>query len=123
MCQATAFVNANADVYVGYAGWSAGGFDQTYNLTEVPIINADGTFTDVPIVSQCIVGTRFSNSTTGSSNSTNAVQFAASGTSSPVPSSTLVFKGGAMNYAMSTKQWAGLVVYNSLEVCSWAFCK
>jgi hypothetical protein len=109
MCQATAFVNANSDVYVGYAGWSAGGFDQTYNLTEVPIINADGTFTDVPIVSQCIVGTRQSNSTAVSSNSTNAVQFAASGTSSPVPSSSSVFKGGATNYAMSTKQWAGLV--------------
>jgi hypothetical protein len=45
----------------------------------------------------------------GSSNSANAAQFAASGTSSPVPCSALVFKGGATNYAMSTKQWAGLV--------------
>lgn len=51
-------MNTNSDVYLGYAGWGAGGFSATdYNLTETPF-TANGTFTDQKIVSQCIVGTR-----------------------------------------------------------------
>ena len=51
------FINANPDAYLGYVGWSAGGFDTKYNLTETPFGRA-GNFTDQPIVKQCIVGMR-----------------------------------------------------------------
>ncbi|RDW84828.1 hypothetical protein BP6252_02418 [Coleophoma cylindrospora] len=58
LCQTLTFINANSDVFMGYAGWAAGGFDQTYALAETPIKAANGNYTDVPIVTQCIVGTR-----------------------------------------------------------------
>ena len=62
MCQTLMFINANSDAYLGYNGWGAGGFSPTsYNLTETPMTTESGngtTFTDQPIVSQCIVGTR-----------------------------------------------------------------
>jgi len=58
LCQELMFINANDDIYLGYAGWSAGGFGTTYNLTLTPISNANGTFTDVPLLSECVVGTR-----------------------------------------------------------------
>ncbi|KAF5370416.1 hypothetical protein D9757_013143 [Collybiopsis confluens] len=53
MCQELAFLNANSDVYLGYTGWSAGGFAPSwdYNLTEVPTGN-----TDTFLVQQCIAG-------------------------------------------------------------------
>ena len=51
-------MNANSDVYLGYSSLAAGGFYATYNLTNTPILTGNGTFTDVPIVSQCVVGTR-----------------------------------------------------------------
>lgn len=51
------FINANSDAYLGYAGWSAGGFDTKYNLTLTPFGSA-GNFTDQPIMKQCIVGMR-----------------------------------------------------------------
>lgn len=58
LCNTLMFINANTDAYLGYSGWSAGGFSATdYNLTETPIGSA-GNFTDQPIVTQCIVGTR-----------------------------------------------------------------
>ncbi|KAH8687095.1 glycoside hydrolase superfamily [Tricladium varicosporioides] len=58
LCATLKFVNTNSDVYLGYAGWGAGGFSATdYNLTETPF-TANGTFTDQKIVSQCIVGMR-----------------------------------------------------------------
>lgn len=55
LCQELAYLNQNSDVYLGYITWAAGGFDQTYNLTETPIFNANGTVTDQPLVTQCVV--------------------------------------------------------------------
>ncbi|KAG4442571.1 hypothetical protein IFR05_001983 [Cadophora sp. M221] len=57
VCNMLMFINANSDAYLGYAGWSAGGFDTKYNLTETPFGSA-GNFTDQSIVKQCIVGMR-----------------------------------------------------------------
>ncbi|KAG8934241.1 Endoglucanase EG-II [Tulasnella sp. 418] len=53
MCEQVAFLKANSDVYLGYTGWSAGSFDSTYVLSEVPT-NAGGTWTDTLLVSSCL---------------------------------------------------------------------
>jgi endoglucanase len=62
VCQELIFINANDDVYLGYAGWAAGSFSATtYNLTETPFSITAGnttTFTDQQMVTQCIAGTR-----------------------------------------------------------------
>jgi endoglucanase len=47
--------SANADVYLGYTTWSAGGFDATYELTETPT-QSNGKWTDTSLVKQCVVG-------------------------------------------------------------------
>ncbi|GAW17020.1 hypothetical protein ANO14919_064690 [Xylariales sp. No.14919] len=53
LCDQIAYLNENADVYLGYVGWSAGSFDpQTYELSEVPTKNGD-TWTDSALVQAC----------------------------------------------------------------------
>ncbi|KAI1129150.1 glycoside hydrolase family 5 protein [Nemania abortiva] len=53
ICDQIAYVNENADVYIGYVGWSAGSFDpQTYELSEVPTKNGN-TWTDTSLVQAC----------------------------------------------------------------------
>jgi endoglucanase len=56
LCQELAALNANSDVYLGWFGWAAGNFDSTYVLSETPTKNGDGSFTDVPLVTQCVAG-------------------------------------------------------------------
>ena len=41
-------------VFLGYVGWAAGNFYSGYVLSEVPTQNADGTWTDTPLVAQCM---------------------------------------------------------------------
>lgn len=55
MCQQIQFLNQNADVYIGYTGWSAGGFSSTYELNETPVQNGNS-WTDTALVKSCIVG-------------------------------------------------------------------
>ena len=45
----------NADVYLGYTGWAAGGFAASYELNETPTQNG-GSWKDTSLVSSCIVG-------------------------------------------------------------------
>ncbi|KAI0554459.1 glycoside hydrolase family 5 protein [Xylaria curta] len=53
ICDQIAYVNANADVYLGYVGWAAGSFDpQTYELSEVPTKNGN-TWTDSALIQAC----------------------------------------------------------------------
>ncbi|KAI1816289.1 glycoside hydrolase family 5 protein [Poronia punctata] len=53
ICDQIAYVNQNADVYLGYVGWSAGAFDPaTYELSEVPQNNG-GSWTDTSLVQAC----------------------------------------------------------------------
>ncbi|KAI1193537.1 glycoside hydrolase family 5 protein [Nemania serpens] len=53
ICDQVAYLNENADVYLGYVGWSAGAFDpQTYELSEVPTNNG-GSWTDSALVQAC----------------------------------------------------------------------
>jgi len=53
LCQEIQYLNQNSDVYLGYVGWAAGGFDSTYELTETPTQNGN-TWTDTALVSACI---------------------------------------------------------------------
>lgn len=36
VCKALAYLDENADVYLGYLGWGAGSFDETYVLSLAP---------------------------------------------------------------------------------------
>ncbi|KAK8083381.1 glycoside hydrolase family 5 protein [Apiospora saccharicola] len=53
LCEQIAFVNKNSDVFLGYVGWSAGGFDGSYELTLTPTKNGN-TWTDTSLVKSCI---------------------------------------------------------------------
>ncbi|KAL1623754.1 Endoglucanase EG-II [Diplodia seriata] len=55
-CQQIEFLNKNADVFLGYTAWSAGGFDETYELVQTPIKGSDGTYTDRALTKKCTVG-------------------------------------------------------------------
>ncbi|KAI1756360.1 glycoside hydrolase family 5 protein [Xylaria castorea] len=53
ICAQIAYVNQNADVYLGYVGWSAGAFNaQTYELSEVPTKNGN-VWTDTALIKAC----------------------------------------------------------------------
>jgi endoglucanase len=41
-CEQIKYLNNNADVYLGYTGWSAGSFDSTYELVLTPTWNGNG---------------------------------------------------------------------------------
>ncbi|KAI8624438.1 glycoside hydrolase family 5 protein [Xylariaceae sp. FL1651] len=57
ICAQVKYVNQNADVYLGYVGWSAGSFDpRTYELSEVPTKNGN-TWTDTALVKSCFKNT------------------------------------------------------------------
>ncbi|KAI3326244.1 glycoside hydrolase family 5 protein [Xylariaceae sp. AK1471] len=53
VCDQIAYLNQNADVYLGYVGWSAGAFDpSTYELSEVPTKNGNS-WSDSALVKAC----------------------------------------------------------------------
>lgn len=54
LCEQVAFLKQNSDVFIGIVGWSAGGFDQTYELVETPTRNGNG-WTDTSLVKACLV--------------------------------------------------------------------
>ncbi|KAG8632033.1 hypothetical protein KVT40_001173 [Elsinoe batatas] len=51
VCEELDFMNKNSDVFLGWVGWSAGGFASTYELTLTPNGNRD-----VPLMTQCFAG-------------------------------------------------------------------
>ena len=55
MCDQIKYLNQNADVYIGYTGWAAGGFAATYELNETPT-QSGNSWTDTSLVKSCIVG-------------------------------------------------------------------
>ncbi|KAJ4356288.1 Endoglucanase EG-II [Didymosphaeria variabile] len=55
MCDQLKYLNQNADVYIGYTGWAAGGFASTYELNETPT-QSGSSWTDTSLVKSCIVG-------------------------------------------------------------------
>ncbi|KAI9720808.1 MAG: Endoglucanase EG-II [Candelaria pacifica] len=97
ICSAFDYLNANSDVYIGWAGWAAGSFDDTYILTETPILGADGKWTDTDTMKQCIAG-KFKNGTaTGSYTGSGAGAGAGAGNStlssnSPSGNSTATYR-------------------------------
>nr|ACH92572.1 endoglucanase III [Trichoderma sp. SSL] len=53
LCQQVQYLNQNSDVYLGYVGWGAGSFDNTYVLTETPT-GSGNSWTDTSLVSSCL---------------------------------------------------------------------
>ena len=55
VCQELQALNSYSDVFLGWTGWAAGMFDTSYVLTETPTLSGS-TWTDQPLVKQCIAG-------------------------------------------------------------------
>ncbi|KAF5318448.1 hypothetical protein D9619_010684 [Psilocybe cf. subviscida] len=53
LCQQIAFQAQNSDVFIGYVGWAAGNFDNTYVLSEVPTENGT-VWTDSLLTQSCL---------------------------------------------------------------------
>ncbi|EXJ83765.1 hypothetical protein A1O1_07392 [Capronia coronata CBS 617.96] len=53
LCQELSFLNSNADVFLGYTTWAAGGFDSSYELTETPTLSGN-TWSDTLLVQSCV---------------------------------------------------------------------
>ncbi|KAJ7160445.1 carbohydrate-binding module family 1 protein/Glycoside hydrolase family 5 protein [Mycena filopes] len=53
MCQQIAYQAQNSDVFLGYVGWSAGNFDVSYVLSELPA-GSGSSWTDTTLVSSCM---------------------------------------------------------------------
>ncbi|KIH86820.1 endoglucanase 2 [Sporothrix brasiliensis 5110] len=54
-CAQNAFINENADVYIGYVSWAAGQFDETYVLSLTPTLQPDGSYKDNTLFSECVL--------------------------------------------------------------------
>lgn len=54
LCEQVSYLKQNSDVFIGIVGWSAGGFDSTYELVETPTRNGNG-WTDTALVKSCLV--------------------------------------------------------------------
>ncbi|KAI7552516.1 Endoglucanase [Hortaea werneckii] len=55
MCEQFDVLNNYSDVYLGWTGWAAGAFEPGYEISETPS-GSPGSYTDQPLVKQCIVG-------------------------------------------------------------------
>ncbi|KIY69904.1 glycoside hydrolase family 5 protein [Cylindrobasidium torrendii FP15055 ss-10] len=53
MCEQIKYQAKNSDVILGYVGWSAGNFANTYELSEVPTLSGS-TWTDTLLVKSCM---------------------------------------------------------------------
>lgn len=53
-CAQIKFMKQNSDVFLGVVGWSAGGFDSTYELVETPTKNGNS-WTDTSLVKACLL--------------------------------------------------------------------
>jgi len=62
-CAALDYLNQNSDVYLGWTAWAAGSFSTNYVLSLVPTNNG-GSWTDQPLMKQCVAG-KFSPNGTG----------------------------------------------------------
>ncbi|TQS33915.1 hypothetical protein Golomagni_05725 [Golovinomyces magnicellulatus] len=54
-CAQNEYLADNTDVFIGFIGWAAGGFDTTYMLTLTPTHNSDGSWTDNKLMKECIL--------------------------------------------------------------------
>jgi endoglucanase len=54
VCQELAYLNANADVYIGYVGWSAGAFQPSWNYVDTLVPTQSGSaWTDTMLMKSC----------------------------------------------------------------------
>lgn len=54
-CAQNRYLADNTDVFIGFIGWSAGGFDDTYILSLTPTRHSDGSWTDNKLMKECII--------------------------------------------------------------------
>lgn len=59
-CAQNKFISMNSDVLIGFVGWGAGSFDDTYVLTLTPSGSA-GSYVDNKLMKECIIKPFFSN--------------------------------------------------------------
>ncbi|CAJ2510917.1 Uu.00g065420.m01.CDS01 [Anthostomella pinea] len=112
LCSSLAFINGNPDVFMGYTGWSAGGFSATdYNLTMTPM-GSPGNFVDQQTVAQCVVGTR--NGLGNSTASLNSTGLRGSSAASGGNSTDVVAIAGSARH--SAGEMVGIVVVGLLTV-------
>jgi len=55
VCQELAELNSYSDVFLGWTGWAAGEFATSYALSLTPT-QSGSTWTDQPLLTQCIAG-------------------------------------------------------------------
>lgn len=53
VCQELAFLNDNADVFLGYIGWAAGAFSSSYALSLTPSGTTADAMTDTALMTSC----------------------------------------------------------------------
>lgn len=53
-CEQNEFIAKHTDVFIGFVGWSAGSFDDTYILTLTPE-GSPGSYTDNKLMQKCIL--------------------------------------------------------------------
>lgn len=53
-CKQNQFIAANTDVFIGFVGWGAGSFDESYILSLTPLGEV-GSYTDNKLMKQCIL--------------------------------------------------------------------
>ncbi|KAL9619583.1 MAG: hypothetical protein Q9204_008285 [Flavoplaca sp. TL-2023a] len=94
VCELLSYLNDNDDVYMGYLGWGAGSFDETYELSLTPEGGeGKGPMKDVPLMRECFIkqfdggagtGGSYSggNSTTNQTSSSNSISSGSYGGSS-----------------------------------------
>ncbi|KAI4275088.1 MAG: hypothetical protein LQ337_003460 [Flavoplaca oasis] len=99
VCELLSYLNDNDDVYMGYLGWGAGSFDETYELSLTPEGGeGKGPMKDVPLMTECFIkqfaggagtGGSYSggNSTTNQTSSSDSISSGSYGGSSDQASS------------------------------------
>jgi len=55
LCSELDWMNYHSDVYLGWIGWAAGSFPQSYPLSLTPTF-ANGVWTDTEILNNCVAG-------------------------------------------------------------------
>lgn len=55
VCKALTYLDENADVYLGYLGWAAGSFEETYILSLIPTGSDTDPdkMIDQPLITKC----------------------------------------------------------------------
>ncbi|KAL8890489.1 MAG: hypothetical protein Q9215_002350 [Flavoplaca cf. flavocitrina] len=99
VCELLSYLNDNDDVYMGYLGWGAGSFDETYELSLTPEGGeGKGPMKDVPLMRECFIKQFDGGAGTGASYSGGNSTTNQTSSSSPISSESY---GGSSDQASS----------------------